>query len=65
MGAIFLQVNRGKRSLVLDLKTADGREALLRIAADADLFVYNMRPKVMERLRLSYMDLAAVAPAIV
>jgi crotonobetainyl-CoA:carnitine CoA-transferase CaiB-like acyl-CoA transferase len=65
MGAIFLQVNRGKRSLVLDLKTADGREALLRIAADADLFVYNMRPKVMERLRLTYTDLAAVAPAIV
>ena len=65
MGAIFLQTNRAKRSIVLDLKQERGREALLRIAGVCDLFVYNMRPAVMERLRLSYADLAAVAPSIV
>lgn len=65
MGAIFLQANRGKRSVVLDLKTEAGREALLRIAAGCDLFVYNLRPKAMERLRLSYADVAAVNPRIV
>ncbi len=65
MGAIFLQVNRGKRSLVLDLKQPAGRDALLRLAARADLLVYNMRPKVMERLGLGYADLAALRPDIV
>lgn len=65
MGAIFLQTNRGKRSIVLDLKTEAGRDALLRIAAGSDLFVYNMRPAVMERLCLSYADVAAAAPGIV
>ncbi|OAS18070.1 CaiB/BaiF CoA transferase family protein [Methylobacterium platani] len=65
MGAIFLQVNRGKRSLVLDLKQEAGRDALLRLATTADLLVYNMRPKVMERLGLGYADLSAVRPDIV
>ena len=65
MGAIFLQTNRGKRSAVLDLKQPEGRDALLRIAADADILVYNMRPKVMERLGLSYEAVAAVSPRII
>lgn len=65
MGGIFLQVNRGKRSIVLDLKQDDGRAALLKLIADADLFVYNMRPQVMARLRLSYEDVAAVNPRVV
>jgi crotonobetainyl-CoA:carnitine CoA-transferase CaiB-like acyl-CoA transferase len=65
MGGIFLQVNRGKRSIVLDLKAEPGRDALLRIATGCDLFVYNLRPKAMERLRLAYADVAAVNPRIV
>lgn len=65
MGAIFLQTNRGKRSIVLDLKTDEGRTALLRITAGAQVLVYNMRPQVMERLRLSYADVATVAPTII
>jgi crotonobetainyl-CoA:carnitine CoA-transferase CaiB-like acyl-CoA transferase len=65
MGAIFLQANRGKRSIVLDLKAEAGRDALLRITAGCDLFVYNLRPKAMGRLRLGYAEVAAVNPRIV
>lgn len=65
MGGIFQQNNRNKRSIVLDLKQPAGREALLRLAAGADAFVYNVRPAAMARLGLSYEDLAAVNPGIV
>jgi crotonobetainyl-CoA:carnitine CoA-transferase CaiB-like acyl-CoA transferase len=65
MGAMFLHMNRNKRSLVLDLKKAAGREALLRLAAVADVLVYNTRPQAMARLRLSYAELKAVNPRIV
>ena len=65
MGAIFLQVNRGKRSLMLDLKNEAGRDALLKLAARSDLLVYNMRPQVMTRLGIGYDAIAAVKPDIV
>jgi crotonobetainyl-CoA:carnitine CoA-transferase CaiB-like acyl-CoA transferase len=65
MGHIFLHHNRNKRSIVLDLKKAAGRDALLRLARDADVLVYNVRPQAMQRLRLSYEDVAAVNPRIV
>jgi len=65
MGAIFLHMNRNKRSIVLDLKRARGREALLRLAQKADALVYNTRPQAMARLRLAYADVRAVNPGIV
>ena len=65
MGAIFLHANRGKRSAVLNLKRPQDRDALLRIAAQADVLVYNQRPQAMERLGLSYEVVRAASPRIV
>ncbi|WP_290689241.1 MULTISPECIES: CaiB/BaiF CoA transferase family protein [unclassified Haematobacter] len=65
MGPLFLHANRSKRSITLDLKVPEGREALLRLCADADALVYNVRPKAMERLGLSYEEVAAINPRIV
>ena len=59
MGAGFLNCNRNKRSLVLDLKQAEGRAALLEVVRDADVVVHNMRPKSAEKLGLSYQQLRA------
>ncbi len=65
MGGMHLNINRGKRSVVCDLKRPDEREALLRLAADCDVFVHNVRPAAIERLGLGYADVAAAAPSIV
>jgi crotonobetainyl-CoA:carnitine CoA-transferase CaiB-like acyl-CoA transferase len=65
MGAMYLQGNRNKRSIVLDLKKAGGRAALLRLAADADVFVHNVRPAAMRRLKLGADDLLALNPRLV
>jgi len=63
--ASFLNNNRNKRSIVLDLKTAGGREALLRLTAGADVFVQNFRPGVADRLGVGEEPVRAVAPKIV
>ncbi|MBB3013276.1 CaiB/BaiF CoA transferase family protein [Cupriavidus alkaliphilus] len=65
MASVFLHANRNKRSVVLDLKQDAGREALLRLAADADVLIYNVRPQAMARLRLGYEEVAAVNPRII
>lgn len=64
-GGYFQSINRGKRSVVLDLKTAEGAAALRYLAADADVLVENFTAGVMERLGLSYESLSAVNPRLV
>ena len=65
MGALFLQINRSKRSIALDIKNAAGRDALLRICAGADVFVTNVRPAGMRRAGLGEEDIRAVNPEII
>ena len=65
MGAMYLNANRNKRSIVLDLKQADGRDALLKLAQTADVLVHSMRPQAMRRLQLDYPNLKAVKPEII
>jgi len=65
MGGMFMHCNRNKRSIVLDLKHPRGREALLRLAARCDVFIYNVRPQSMARLGLAYADVAAVNAGVV
>jgi crotonobetainyl-CoA:carnitine CoA-transferase CaiB-like acyl-CoA transferase len=61
----FLNNNRNKRSIALDLKAAAGRRALLKLCAGADAFVQNFRPGVVERLGIDEPAVRAVAPNIV
>lgn len=65
LSASFLHNNRGKRSVVLDLKTQAGRTALLALAGKADVFVQNFRPGVAERLGVGEAAIRVVAPEIV
>ena len=55
----FLSLNRGKSSIVVDLKTAEGRTRALELAASADVVIENFRPHVMKGLGLGYEVLAA------
>ncbi|HKW36445.1 MAG TPA: CoA transferase [Burkholderiales bacterium] len=65
MGAKFLHLNRNKRSVVLDLKRAAGRKALLALVSRSDVFVWNVRPASMARLGLSYEAVRTANPGIV
>ena len=64
-GGMFLNLNRGKRSIVLNLKEAESREALLRLCRDADVFVHSMRARAIARLGLTYDDVRAANPRII
>jgi alpha-methylacyl-CoA racemase len=63
--ALFLAVNRNKRSIQLNLKTGQGREALLALVADADVLLESFRPGVLERIGVGYEVLADRNPGIV
>ena len=61
----FNAVNRGKRSLVLNLKTTAGREVLKRLAQSSDILVENYRPAAMKALGLNYETLAVMNPRLI
>lgn len=64
-GGYFASVNRNKRSVVLDLKTPEGRQALLDLAAEADVVLENYKAGVLQRLGLGYDVLSQHNPALV
>jgi crotonobetainyl-CoA:carnitine CoA-transferase CaiB-like acyl-CoA transferase len=65
LSAFFTNCNRGKRCIVLDLTKARGREVLLKLVAEADVFVQNWRPGAAERLGLGWDELRQVNPRLV
>lgn len=65
MGHIFLNLNRNKRSLVLDLKKRAALDVFFDLIAQSDIFMYNVRPQAMERLGITTERLAAINPRLI
>lgn len=65
MTGIFAGTNRGKRSLVVDVKMAAGLDIVRRLVANTDVLIQNFRPGAMERLGLGYDDLRLINPRLV
>lgn len=64
-GPGFAAYNKGQRSMAVDLRRPEGRDALLAVIAGADIVIDNYRPGVLARLGLEYDDVSQVAPAVV
>lgn len=65
MGAMFLHSNRGKRSIVVDLKTQQGQATIRELLQGADVFVHNIRPAAIERIGLDQASVSALCPNII
>ncbi|MFM6854145.1 MAG: CaiB/BaiF CoA transferase family protein [Sphingopyxis sp.] len=65
MGSGWMAVNRGKKSIALNLKDADDLAVMHSLLADADVFISNVRGRAMERLGLDYATIAAINPGII
>jgi formyl-CoA transferase len=65
MASLFLNTNRNKRSVVLDLKRPDARAALMRLVDEADVLIHSVRPGTAERLGISYQIIGARNPRMV
>src|SRR5512138_1417558 len=64
MGAGYLNLNRNKRSLAIDMRAPEARAAIDRLVAGADLVIHNMRPASAERLGISFERLSAINPRL-
>lgn len=65
MSGVFVNVNRGKRAIVLDLQTAEGKAALRGLIETADVFIHSMRAKAIAKLGFGYDDVVSLNPSIV
>jgi crotonobetainyl-CoA:carnitine CoA-transferase CaiB-like acyl-CoA transferase len=65
MSGVFVNVNRGKRGIVLDLRTDEGKAAMAALIATADVFIHSMRAKAIAKLGFDYPAVAALNPGIV
>jgi crotonobetainyl-CoA:carnitine CoA-transferase CaiB-like acyl-CoA transferase len=65
LGAFYLNNNRGKKALSVDLQSDEGRQIVLELAKDADVFIQNFRPGAVDRLGIGFDDVKAINPDIV
>src|SRR5580692_2754003 len=65
MSGVFANVNRGKRSIVLDLRSDEGKDTLRRLIERADVFIHSMRSKAIASLGFGYEQVAAINPSII
>lgn len=65
MGAVFINLNRNKKTVTLDLKTDDGLDQLKRLVGGADVFISNVRPHALRKLGLDYESLSRINPRLV
>ena len=65
MGVLYMNVNRNKRSMVLDLKRRESLDVMMRLVDGADVFLHSMRPKAAERLGIDYAAISARNPRII
>jgi crotonobetainyl-CoA:carnitine CoA-transferase CaiB-like acyl-CoA transferase len=65
MSGVYFNVNRGKRAIVLDLRTEAGKTALQALIRTADVFIHSMRSKAVAKLGFGYDDVAELNPGIV
>ena len=65
MAGVFVNVNRGKRSVVLDLRSDEGKQALRALIASADIFIHSMRAKAIAKLGFGYEAVREINPSII
>ena len=65
MGPVHLRLNRGKRSVIWDMKTEKGRKAMRRLIETSDVLIHNIRPAAIDRLGLGYEQVRKIRPDIV
>ena len=65
MAAVFLNINRNKKSISVDLKSADGRLIIYKLIKKSDVFVSNIRKASLEKLKLTHTDFIKINPKII
>lgn len=65
MSGVFVNVNRGKRSIILDLRTDKDKETLRKLIKDADVFIHSMRSKAIAKLGFDYDAVSGINPSII
>jgi crotonobetainyl-CoA:carnitine CoA-transferase CaiB-like acyl-CoA transferase len=65
LAGVFVNVNRGKRSITLDLRLEEDKDTLRKLIATADVFIHSQRAKAIGKLGFSYADVSAINPNII
>ncbi len=65
LNGLYVNCNRGKRAIALDVSTAEGRDIVLDLCRNADVVIQNWRPGVVDRLGIGYADVRALNPSVI